>query len=254
MSSAQFDFVGKVAFVTGGASGIGEATVDLLSRSGAAVVVADVNETRGKALCSDIGKRRGHALFVRLDVTDPHSVDEAVAITLRAFGRMDFAVNSAGVSAQPFGILQTDLSEWRRVLSINLDGLFLCLKAELAAMKRQGFGSVVNMSSAAGLHAGPTMSAYTASKHAVLGLTKSAALEFAGDNIRVNSICPTAVDTPMLSAVPFTPEQRQGMESMHPMGRIARPEEVAAMIAFVCSDAASYSTGVEFRVNGGTGL
>ncbi|MET0732874.1 MAG: SDR family NAD(P)-dependent oxidoreductase [Casimicrobiaceae bacterium] len=254
MSSAKFDFTGKVAFITGGASGIGEATADLFARSGAAIVVADLNQARGAAVCSAIAERGGRAVFVRLDVTDPRSVEDAVAAGMRKFGRMDFAVNSAGVSALPVGILQTDLSEWRRVLSINLDGLFLCLKAELAVMKRQGYGSVVNMSSAAGIDAGPTMAAYTSSKHAVLGLTKTAALEFAGSNIRVNSICPTAVDTPMVAAVPYTPAERKAMEAMHPMGRIARPDEVATMIAFACSDASSYSTGVEFRINGGTGL
>lgn len=254
MSGAKYDFSDKVAFVTGGASGIGRATVERFAQAGASVVVADRNAEAAAALCAALANAGGEIIAVALDVTDRASVASAVEQTIKQFGRIDFAVNSAGIASGHARVPDIDPEEWRRIFAINVEGVFLCMQAELTAMEKRGFGAIVNMSSGAGLNAVPLMSSYCASKHAVLGLTRSAALEYVDKNIRINAICPAAVATPMVLGMNITAEQRKAIDDMHPMHRIARPEEVAAMILFACSDEASYSTGVEFRVNGGTGI
>jgi NAD(P)-dependent dehydrogenase (short-subunit alcohol dehydrogenase family) len=251
MSNASYDFTGKVAFVTGGASGIGRAAVERFARSGAAVALADIHLAAAETLSAQLNDAGGKTIALALDVTDRDAVQRVVAQVQQQFGRIDFAVNSAGIAGSQRSIVDVDPAEFKRVFAINVEGLLYCMQAELAVMAQQGFGSVVNMSSAAGLAATPFMSPYGASKHAVLGLTRSAALEYANQNVRVNSVCPAAVDTPMVAATFMTPEGRRVMEATHPAGRIAKPEEVAAMIVFACSDESSYSTGVEFRVNGG---
>jgi NAD(P)-dependent dehydrogenase (short-subunit alcohol dehydrogenase family) len=223
-----------IALVTGGASGIGAATVELLQRSGATVVIADIGGSPS------------------VDVTDEAAVDALVAAVVGEHGRLDVAVNAAGVSGWYAPVVDADTEQWRRTLEVNLLAVFFCLRAELRAMRTTGSGSIVNVASAAALMGVPNMAAYAASKHAVVGLTRSAALEVARDGVRVNAVCPGTVRTPMLEA--FVGGDEATLERMgraNPMGRLADPREVAEAIVWLCSDAASFVTGHSFSVDGG---
>ncbi len=251
MPSVSFDFSNRVAFVTGGASGIGKETVKQFCESGAQVAIADIDTNAGASYASELVARGYEAVFVELDVTDAASVNRAVDATVETFGQLDFGVNSAGIFPAFVPFTETNQSAWQRAFAINVEGVFLCMKAELMHMRKQQQGVIVNMSSGAGLQAVPLNATYCATKHAVLGLSKSAALEVLDQGIRINSICPAGVDTPMTAAIGKIGDQ---MLEQLPMTRLATATEVAHMTLFACSDEASYSTGVEFRVNGGTGL
>jgi NAD(P)-dependent dehydrogenase (short-subunit alcohol dehydrogenase family) len=235
---------GKVALVTGGASGIGRATAVQLAAAGATVVVADRQPLTGlTGVDSSL-----------LDVTDEDAVDALVATVVTRHGRLDIAVNAAGVPSTYAKTAEFPTDVWHDTLAVNLTGVFFCLRAELRAMAAQdpAGGAVVNVSSAAGLMGTPGMPAYVASKHAVVGLTKTAALEVVRRGIRVNAVCPGAVRTPMLAG--FVGNDAQALEGMgrsQPIGRLADPEEIAAAIVWLCSDAASYVTGAAVPVDGG---
>jgi NAD(P)-dependent dehydrogenase (short-subunit alcohol dehydrogenase family) len=194
------------------------------------------------------------ALYVKIDVTDYSSVSAALAAVVEKYGRLDFAVNSAAIPSDHAAVAEVDPALWRRLFAINVEGVFLSMKAVLSHMLQQDSGCIVNMASGAGLTAVPYMAPYCASKHAVLGLTKSAALEYVDRGIRINAVCPAAVETPMLLGLDIDEEQRQAIDALHPIGRMAKPDEVASMILFVCSEEAQYATGVEFRLNGGSGI
>ena len=230
------DLDGAVALVTGGASGIGAATVDQLRSRGATVVVADVS-----------------GVDEPVDVTDEAAVDALVAGIVERHGRLDLAANVAGTSGTFANIVDTDTEAWRRTMAVNLDALFFCVRAELRAMKAAGTaGSIVNVASSAGKMGVPGLAAYSASKPAVLGLTKTAALEVARDGIRVNAVCPGTVRTPMLRA--FVGGDEAALEKMGrvaPIGRLAEPDEIAAAIVWLCSDAASFVTGHALEADGG---
>ncbi|MFZ5748754.1 MAG: glucose 1-dehydrogenase [Pseudomonadota bacterium] len=232
---------GKVALVSGGARGIGAATVRAMVAEGASVVIGDVLATEGQARARELG---GSTAFAHLDVTRPESWEMAVAATLRIFGRLDILVNNAGIAR--FGRTDTHgRADWDQVIAINLTGVFLGIQAAVPAMRQGGGGSIVNVSSIAGLRGFPQVPAYVASKFGVRGLTKAAALDLAADNIRVNSVHPGFVRTALIADGPEPPT---GHVAMHRLGDAA---EIASLIVFVASDDASFATGAEFVADGG---
>ena len=241
---------GKVALVTGGASGIGRATALAFAREGAAVVVADVDVTGGRETLRLIGERGGEAAFVRADVTREPEVEAMVAEALTMRGRLDCAFNNAGTVGNPSSTAECREEDWDRVISVNLKGVYLCLRYELRHMLQEGRGAIVNTASVAGLIGVRNNVAYVASKHGVVGLTKAAALECAPAGIRVNAVCPGFVRTPILG-LDGTPEAESRYARLQPMGRLASPEEVAEAVVWLCSDAASYVTGHMMSVDGG---
>ncbi len=240
---------GKVALVTGGAMGIGRTTAQVFSREGARVVVADIVTERGEETVRLIKKAGGDALFVQCDVTRAVEVESAVKGTVDTYGSLDCAFNNAGV-AIPGTTVECTEEDWDRVLSVNLKGVWLCMKYEISQMLTQGGGVIVNTSSVGGLVGTPGIAAYTASKHGVVGLTRTAALEHVTAGIRVNAVCPGSVPTSMLDPVVNHPELKALLESKHPMGRFATTEEIAEAVIWLCSDRASYVTGVAFPVDG----
>ena len=246
------DVTGKVAIVTGGASGIGRAAALRLALGGASVLVADRDEVGGHGtvdLIADIG---GVASFCAVDVTEPDAITAMVADAVGTYGRLDVAVNNAGMSGTYAPLGDQTLDDWNRTLAVNLTSVFLSMQAEIPAMLEAGGGSIVNTASGAGLMGFANLPAYVASKHGVVGLTKSVALEFARKGIRVNAVCPGSVRTPMLEGFTGGDEAAlQGMGKMQPVGRLGTPDEIGEAIAWLCSDAASFVTGVALPVDGG---
>ena len=245
-------FEGRVALVTGGASGIGRATARHLGREGAAVMVADLERSAGDLVVAEIEATGGRAAFVQADISDPDQVVAMVAAVHEEFGRLDVAVNNAGTPGTYRPLTEQSLEDWQHTLAVNLTGTFLCLQAEIPALLDVGKGAIVNVASAAGLIGFAQLPAYVASKHGVVGLTKSAALEYARRGIRVNVVCPGNVHTPMLEGFVGGDEQAlTGMGKMTPIGRLATPEEIAEAIVWLCSDGASFVTGHALAVDGG---
>jgi NAD(P)-dependent dehydrogenase (short-subunit alcohol dehydrogenase family) len=244
--------MGKVAVVTGGGSGIGRATSVAFAREGAKVVVADVAVTGGEETVQMIKAAGGEALFVKTDVAKDSEVAALVKKTVDTYGRLDCAFNNAGIGGAV--ALTADASEenWDRIIAINLKAVWLCLKHEIAQMLKQGGGAIVNTASIAGLVGFQGVSAYVASKHGVNGLTKTAALEYAKQGIRVNSVCPGVIHTPLIEPVmKGNPQMMEAMVAMEPVGRLGKPEEIAESVVWLCSDAASFVTGLPMVVDGG---
>lgn len=245
---------GKVALVTGGSSGIGRATALVFAREGAKLVVADMDEDGGQQTVHGITEQGGEAVFVRADVTAAAEVEALISQAVSTYGRLDCAYNNAGVTQRDYP--PTDeypLDDWHRVLAVNLTGVWLCLKYELAQMRTQGSGAIVNTASIAGLVGIAGRSAYVASKHGVVGITKTAALEYASQGIRVNAVCPGYVRTPMVDYVirHQGPELEAQIVAREPIGRLGRPEEIAETVVWLCSDAASFITGHAMAADGG---
>jgi NAD(P)-dependent dehydrogenase (short-subunit alcohol dehydrogenase family) len=237
---------GKVAVVTGAGSGIGEATAELLVERGAKVVVADIDEAAGHKVADRLGKS---AIAHRTDVTFEADVDSMVEAAVTHFGRLDLAVNNAGIGdTRQLHTTDIDLESWRRVTAVDLDGVLLCMKAEIPAMLAAGGGSIVNMASMFGVVSMPGGGAYSAAKHGVVGLTRSAALEYSPRGLRINAVSPGVIESPLTAS---RPDVRDAVAALHPIGRLGTPREVASVVAFVHSDEASFVTGAFYSVDGG---
>ncbi|GAB3401721.1 SDR family oxidoreductase [Massilia agilis] len=250
--SEAMSFAGKVVLVTGAAAGIGRATALAFGRAGACVVVADSSVDGGHATAAMIVEAGGKALYVNANVTRASDVEALVDKAVSRYGRIDCAVNNAAIEEEQAGMLDTDDAQYDRIMGVNVKGVWLCMKAELRQMMQQGGGTIVNMASVAGLVALPTRSLYTASKHAVVGLTKSAAVEYARAGIRVNSLCPGAVRTPMFARMlERDPQLEEKLKDTYPMGRLAEPAEVANAVMWLCSDQSSFVTGHQLAIDGG---
>lgn len=249
---AVVDMRGKAALVSGGASGIGRACALMLARAGARVVVSDLAPEGGEAVVADIRAGGGEAHFVQADVADEGQVRAMVAQTVALFGRLDCAVNSAGLFGRIAPLEEQSLADVERVLGINLTGVFLCMKYQLEAMLENRSGAIVNIASIQGLVSGPGAAIYSASKHGVIGMSKGAAMDHARSGVRINVVCPGTVETPL--ARKYYAERGLPLpndNSRIPMARVGQPDEVAAAAVFLCSDAASYMTGVCLPVDGG---
>ena len=245
-------FIGKVAFVTGAASGIGRATAVAFAAEGARVAILDRTETALHETAHAVGKARGEVLTLACDVSKPEEVEAALARTVERFGRLDIAFNNAGVENKAAPVAEIELEEWDRILDINLRGTFVCMKHELAQMVRQGGGVVVNTSSGAGVRGVAGGAAYAASKHAIIGLTKSAALDYAKSNIRVKPVLPGNIETPMMDR--FTGGDIQKAIDLEPVGRLGKPEEIADAVLWMSADLGAFVTGASISVDGGWSL
>jgi NAD(P)-dependent dehydrogenase (short-subunit alcohol dehydrogenase family) len=248
---------GKAVLVTGAASGIGRATAHEAHAEGASLLLSDVRDERGEALAEEIRGDSGTAYYASCDVTDEGAVEAMVARAVEKLGRLDGAFNCAGILGALGPVGETDYEDWRRILEVDLSGVFLCAKHELGVMAGQGSGSIVNMASAAGLIGWPPAAGYVAAKHGVVGLTKSAALEYAEQGVRVNAVCPSYVMTPMVEkdlfedALGNDKELVDAARANHPIGRFGQPEEIAAACVWLLSDKASFVTGTAMSVDGG---
>ena len=245
-------FPGKVAFVTGAASGIGRAAAVAFALEGARVAILDRTEDALQQTADAIRDAGAEVLVIACDVSIPEQIETAVARTVETFGRLDIAFNNAGVENKATPVAQIDLVEWDRILGINLRGTFICMKHEIAQMLRHGGGVVVNTSSGAGIRGVAGGAAYAASKHAIIGLTKSAALDYAKSNIRVNAVLPGNIETPMMNR--FTGGNIQKAIDLEPVGRLGKPEEIAEAVLWMSSDLGAFVTGASISVDGGWSL
>jgi NAD(P)-dependent dehydrogenase (short-subunit alcohol dehydrogenase family) len=243
---------GKVALVTGGASGIGRATALTFAREAAKLIIADMNVDGGQQTVHMITEQGGEAIFVKTDVSKAVEVQALISKAVETYGRLDCAHNNAGISGGGRALTAEYLEEtWHHVIAVNLTGVWLCMKYAIPQMLHQGGGVIVNTASVAGLIGGAGNSAYDASKHGVIGLTKTAALEYAKQGIRVNCVCPGYIQTPMTARGMNDPERMARIIASEPMGRVGTPEEVAEAVVWLCSDAASFVTGHTMTVAGG---
>ena len=243
---------GKVGLVTGGTSGIGRETAVLFAKAGAKVVVAGRRERDGEETVEMVRAAGGEGLFVKTDVSKASEVEALIQTTVERFGRLDVAFNNAGIEGVWVPITRQSEEDWDRTIEINLKGIWLCLKYEIRQMLKQGGGgAIVNMASIMGLIGSAGTGAYSASKHGVIGLTKTAALENARSGIRINAVCPGAVEAPMAERVFGAPKVHKYVLGCHPIGRFGRPAEIAEAVVWMCSDRASFMTGQSMVLDGG---
>jgi NAD(P)-dependent dehydrogenase (short-subunit alcohol dehydrogenase family) len=242
---------GKIAIVTGGNSGIGLATVQALVAVGTKVVIADISDA--SKTVNDIKNAGGDAIYVRTDVSKSSDVQALVKKTVETYGRLDFAVNNAGIGGPSATTGDYPEEDWNRVIGINLTGVWLCMKYELEQMVKQGKGSIVNMASVLGWVGFANAPAYSAAKHGVIGLTETASIEYATQNIRINAVCPGFIHTPLLESAGIVEgsDAYTAIADLHPMKRMGKPEEVAELVMWLCSESASFVTGAAYLVDGG---
>ncbi len=246
-------FENQVVWVTGGGSGIGRMAALLLAREGASVLITDVNDAGGEEIAAMITQENGRCLYRHADVTHADNVAHMARLAHDHFGGLHAAVNSAGISGtfdKP--LHETDEDNYTRVMDVNVKGVWLCMRAQIPALIQSGGGSIVNLASVAGLIGAPGGSIYAASKHAVIGLTKAAALEYARSNIRINAVCPSFIETPMVTAITEVNQRMaDSTRKASPMKRLGRPEEVAELIVWLCSSRSSFVNGASYAIDGG---
>lgn len=242
---------GKVAIVTGAASGIGRTTAEFYAREGVKVVVSDINEKDGEETVGMIKKNGSDAFFVKTDVADPEACEDLVGQTLKKYGRLDFACNNAGIGGEISNIADYSIENWHKVINTNLNSVFYCMKYEIPAMLKSGGGVIVNMASILGRVGFPNSSAYVAAKHGIIGMTKNAALEYAKQNIRVVAVGPAFIKTPLIASLEENKEALNYLLSLHPIGRLGESKEVAELVIWLSSEKASFITGAYYPVDGG---
>jgi NAD(P)-dependent dehydrogenase (short-subunit alcohol dehydrogenase family) len=250
VSLNPFNFSDKVALVTGGSRGIGRATALLFARHGAKVVIGDV-DSAGEETAETIKQDSGEAIFVQSDVREESDVKDLIATAVKTYGGLHCAFNNAGILPTTSLLADTEASVFDSVLAVDLKGVFLCMKHEIQLMLQQGGGAIVNNASIAGMIADPGISAYVAAKHAVIGLSKAAALEYASQGIRINALAPGLVETAMTRHWFDDPKTRSVFLANSPIGRVAQPEEMAGTVLFLCSNLASFVIGQTFVIDGG---
>lgn len=239
----------KVALVTGAGSGIGLAIAELYAKEGAKVIVSDINEEHGNEAVAKIKSQGGEASFVKADTSNAEQVEALVKSTVKIYGKLDTACNNAGIGGEQELTGDYSLDSWRKVLSVNLDGVFYGCKYQLEQMDKNGGGVIVNIASIHGTVAAPLSSAYTSAKHAVVGLTKNIGAEYGQKNIRCNAVGPAYIETPLLESA--SGDMKEALIAKHPMGRLGKPEEVAELVLFLSSDKSSFMTGGYYLVDGG---
>ena len=243
---------GKVALVTGAGAGIGRSTAILFAQKGARVTVSDIVSEGGEETVRLIREAGGEAIFVQTDASKSADIQSMVQTTVKQFGRLDFAANNAGVNGPITSLIDCTEEDWDKVMGINLKGVWLCMKYEIPEMLKSGGGAIVNTASMAGLVGFPYQTSYVSSKHGVIGLTRTAALDFGKQGIRVNAVCPGVIHTTMVqSLIDNIPEVIDTLNNQAPVGRIGQPEEIAEGIVWLCSDEASFITGHALAVDGG---
>lgn len=239
----------KVALVTGAGSGIGKAIAFLYATEGAKVIVNDISEKNGQLVVDQIKSKGGEAFFIEADASKEEDVQKLIQETVRKYGKLDIACNNAGIGGEQNLTGEYSINGWNKVIDINLNGVFFGCKYQLEQMEKNGGGVIVNMASIHGTVAAPMSPAYTATKHAVVGLTKNIGAEYAQKNIRCNAVGPGYIETPLLSAL--EPEMLEVLKSKHPMNRLGRPEEVAELVLFLSSEKSSFMTGGYYLIDGG---
>ena len=245
-------FTGTVALVTGAGNGIGRAAASAFAARGLKVVVSDIDAVGGKITVDNILDAGGEAVFVPCDVSSEEQVQALMKETISIYGRLDYAFNNAGIEKEHSRLADGIEADFDAIMDVNVKGVWLCMKHQIPVMLEQGGGAIVNTASIAGLVAAPTMSIYSASKHAVIGLTKSAAVEYAKKRIRVNAVCPAVIDTEMFRRAHIAdPKKAELALNMHPVGRIGSVEEIAAAVLYLCSDMAGFTTGIAMPIDGG---